>query len=653
MTVAEAPRLQSRREPNHNHPPEVISAPWSRADSVWAVVWLLTAMATRLPLIAHVEGVLDHDQAVVGLMALDISQGRRWPIFFDGQRYMGALEAYIAAIFVALFGHEPAIVALVPALFFALFAMGQYIIWRLWADRTTAHLAALITVLGAPMLAVWSFIPRGGYSEVLAWALPVLAIYRQVTRPNRAPLSAWAQFGWGALLAFGYFLNPLSLIVYATLLIDWTFGRHGADLRRQRHLDGRWPDSWSGTWFGLGMGGLFVVVLAIGCHVHISPNSTRSRFLFVLDLLPSSWGVPVGALIVLSAVAWAAWWTGAAVRITRLLLAYFGFTMGMLVALSPFLIYNLRVRLGWAPRELSLPIWIRAPWSLGPNLVFLLHALRPLIGCDAHAATSLMGQQFAELPPLPWTPTARWLAAMAPLVIFVTALVVGRVIVRDREAWRMFGALRLDRPTPPTLLCTLGLLAAFGLYLLQASSANASSIRYLLPVWIFLPGLLASGSRALSVPKRFRAGLLLLVPWTCALIHFWASIDRPSPFRALVCALESRGTSAIIAPTHVVLQVANFTHNRVGGLEFHSSWPRVRHRFADRFPPGQPLICVDDLGCDWTADENLSRRLEELARRYPGRVRLLDRVGAYPIWEVDRPMAEILAPEEPPLSRSP
>ena len=43
---------------------------------------------------ARIEGALDHDQSVVGLMALDIAAGRRWPVFFDGQRYMGALEPY-------------------------------------------------------------------------------------------------------------------------------------------------------------------------------------------------------------------------------------------------------------------------------------------------------------------------------------------------------------------------------------------------------------------------------------------------------------------------------------------------------------------------------------------------------------------------------
>ena len=39
----------------------------------------------------------DSDQAVVGLMAKHISEGRAWPLYFYGQNYMLAVEAYLAA----------------------------------------------------------------------------------------------------------------------------------------------------------------------------------------------------------------------------------------------------------------------------------------------------------------------------------------------------------------------------------------------------------------------------------------------------------------------------------------------------------------------------------------------------------------------------
>src|SRR5262249_32113726 len=138
-----------------------------------------------------------------------------------------------------------------PLVYFGLFTAGQYLIWRTWANRPRGHLAALVTVLSAPMPALWSIVPRGGYVEVLAWALPVLGASRYLTRANAPPLGRVARFGWGLLLAFGSFLNPLSLIVYATLAIDWSIGRHGAEIATARpHLFGwvqfRWsPLGWS------------------------------------------------------------------------------------------------------------------------------------------------------------------------------------------------------------------------------------------------------------------------------------------------------------------------------------------------------------------------------------------------------------------------
>ncbi len=161
---------------------------WTWTDGCLALAFGCFGFLVRLPLISRIEGMLDHDQATVGLMALDIANGVRLPIFFDGQRYIGVLEPYTAALFTKLFGHSPAIVSLAPLFYFAVFTAEQFIIWRIWKGRSVGCLAALLTALGSPMLAVWSVASRGGYTVILAWALPVLAGYRWVCQA-RAPLS--------------------------------------------------------------------------------------------------------------------------------------------------------------------------------------------------------------------------------------------------------------------------------------------------------------------------------------------------------------------------------------------------------------------------------------------------------------------------------
>jgi hypothetical protein len=46
----------------------------------------------------------DSDQAIVGLMAKHISEGRAWPLYFYGQNYMLAVEAYLAAPVMLMLG---------------------------------------------------------------------------------------------------------------------------------------------------------------------------------------------------------------------------------------------------------------------------------------------------------------------------------------------------------------------------------------------------------------------------------------------------------------------------------------------------------------------------------------------------------------------
>src|SRR5437870_1793707 len=97
MTVAQATYALTRRVPEswveEEKPPALRGEGWRIA------AWIGLALVARWPLLARVEGVLDDDQSVVGLMAMDIAGGRRLPIYFDGQRYMGAIEAYTAAAF--------------------------------------------------------------------------------------------------------------------------------------------------------------------------------------------------------------------------------------------------------------------------------------------------------------------------------------------------------------------------------------------------------------------------------------------------------------------------------------------------------------------------------------------------------------------------
>jgi hypothetical protein len=634
---------------------------WTRGDSAWALGWFALALAARAPFVARIERILDHDQSIVGLMALDIAAGRRFPIFFDGQRYMGAVEPYVAGLLVVLFGHSPVVVTLAPWLFFGLFVAGQFALWRRWGDRLTGHLAALVSVLCAPMLVLWAIVPRGGYIELLAWAVPVLAVYRAWTHPHAPTRGRGRQTVWGFLFTFGYFLNPLSLIVYVTLVVDWTFGRHGAELRRTRIGVARWVDSRAAPAFWATLGGLLLLALAVCCHVNMHHGAGMSPYVFLLDEVPDPLGTVLGALGVGGLLAASAWWSGLGGRIAGRLSEHSYFALGALLALVPFAIHGVGVWLGAIPIARSLPIWIRGPWDIGVNLHDGSHSLGTLFGSAPDAPATVVFGQGVETPAHVWPSVSTGLAWVSPLEVALVGVLFASVAWRDRRAWQHLWSLKGAEQTPPTVLALLGLMVTAILYTLQATSPNSSSVRYLVPAWIFIPGVLAAALRALPRPGGWAMALVLLIPWATAQVNLWVDLGGSCPARPLADALDARGIKAIVAETPIALLVVNLTHGRVGALEYCSRWCRLGDRYAGRFVTGQPVTCINDLTLTWSPGrvqdgaipKRFGERLHELAGLHPGRVRRVWTIDNYEVWDVDLPLAEIFDHDALPLPPGP
>src|SRR5687767_15317736 len=73
------------------------------------VSWLLV-VARSLVYTVFSHAHFDSDQAIVGLMAKHLSEGRAFPLFFYGQSYMLAVEAWLAVPFFWMAG--PTVAAL-------------------------------------------------------------------------------------------------------------------------------------------------------------------------------------------------------------------------------------------------------------------------------------------------------------------------------------------------------------------------------------------------------------------------------------------------------------------------------------------------------------------------------------------------------------
>ena len=172
---------------------------------------VLAAMALRVGLLLGPFREIDADEAIVGLMALQIPG--ELPLFFWGQHYLGSIEAFVAAGLFAVLGPSTAALKLAPALFSVLFIWLTYLTARRAFGPGPALLSAAYLALPPSFLAAWSVKARGGYAELLLFgALLLLAC--QHLADDETPTWRWAAF---AGLAGGLVLwtHPLGVVYLA------------------------------------------------------------------------------------------------------------------------------------------------------------------------------------------------------------------------------------------------------------------------------------------------------------------------------------------------------------------------------------------------------------------------------------------------------
>ncbi|WP_154944002.1 hypothetical protein [Micromonospora palomenae] len=201
---------------------------------VLALLVGLAGVGYRLALLLGDTPRTNSDEATMGLAALHIARGEDFPVFFYGQAYMGALEAYLAAPLLALAG--PSVLALrLPLL--ALYALFLLLSWRLTrrlgGDRWFALLVVGLLALGADRIVKNQLIAGGGYPELnpIGAGLALLTLDLVTGRPAGRP---WRFAGFGFLAGLTVWVDPLLLpyvLALGAVLVTMTGrdlrGRHG------------------------------------------------------------------------------------------------------------------------------------------------------------------------------------------------------------------------------------------------------------------------------------------------------------------------------------------------------------------------------------------------------------------------------------------
>lgn len=155
----------------------------------------------------------DSDQAINGLMAKHLAEGRALPLFFYGQGYMLAVEAWLAAPWMWVFG--PTVAALRASLVVTNLAIAALLVLGLERHAGLRPLHALAAsvffLLASPFAAARLVEAQGGNVEVFLW---ILLAWFVRSRP------VWL----GVVLGVGFLNREFTLYAVPVLLAGEAMG---------------------------------------------------------------------------------------------------------------------------------------------------------------------------------------------------------------------------------------------------------------------------------------------------------------------------------------------------------------------------------------------------------------------------------------------
>ena len=199
------------------------------------VVWIFTP-----------AGVADADEAVFGLMALHILEGKDYPIYSWGAHYAGAMVSYLAALEYWAFGVGERVLKSATLPFVASYLAVTYGLARSMFDDRTALVALLLAAVPPTVALDVSIKATGGYPETLCFGgLVLLMTFRLPSAVSESGGRHRNLFLLGFTGGFGFYILPLILpyLAVASLFL----------LRHRRDVLGH------GGWAWIAVGGMLGV----------------------------------------------------------------------------------------------------------------------------------------------------------------------------------------------------------------------------------------------------------------------------------------------------------------------------------------------------------------------------------------------------------
>jgi len=148
---------------------------------------------------------IEGDHAIIGLMALKISRGEEFPIFFWQAHYGGPIASYLAAPLHWLFKPSPLLLQSVVIPIHLFYCAGMYFLARAWLSQREAMIAGLFAALPGQL---FPYSALGGFTESMAFVPWILLLCLEQSKESKSRRLRFL-FG-GFLCGFALWVFPLA-----------------------------------------------------------------------------------------------------------------------------------------------------------------------------------------------------------------------------------------------------------------------------------------------------------------------------------------------------------------------------------------------------------------------------------------------------------
>lgn len=202
----------------------------SLSPEVLGVIIAITlATGIRVAVISLGWQTTNSDEGTMGLMALHIAYHGEFPVFFYGQNYMGALEAYIGALLFHLLGPSLFSLRLSLVFLFDLFLLVMYLLTRLLYTKRLALATVFLLCFGSTETFTRQIKAVGGALETMLFSSLMLLLaswlalsysHNGLALSRKRRLTAYAGLGlamglglWSHMLVIPFIFVSLLLLV--------------------------------------------------------------------------------------------------------------------------------------------------------------------------------------------------------------------------------------------------------------------------------------------------------------------------------------------------------------------------------------------------------------------------------------------------------